>query len=136
MLNKVIIVTILLLSTASVAQASGITRDKAILAIIGEGEGEPYQGKLALAYAIINRGTLKGVYGLHAPRVIKHKYSDKVYADCAKAWDYAVSHPTSDITKGASHWEGTAFKTPYWARNAVVTLTVGHQRFYSLPEDV
>lgn len=100
------------------------------LAIIGEAEGESYQGKLAVAYAIINRGNLQGVYGLNAPRVKGRKYSDKTYKEALKAYKQALNNPSKDITHGATHWEGTAFKTPYWAKSMTETVTIGKQRFY------
>ena len=135
----IINVTILLLLMAGFAIASPINNTDAVKAIIGEAEGEPYQGKVALAYALINRGTLKGVYGHNA--VIQSKdgrlyrkngrlISEKVQRDALKAWHYAKANPSKDITLGADHWEGTAFKKPYWANGMTETITIGNQRFY------
>ncbi len=107
-----------------------VTQERIVNAIIGEAEGESYQGKLAVAYAIINRGTLKGVYGEHAPRVTGHKYSQSVYNEALMAYKKAFKEPSKDITYGATHWEGTAFKKPVWANEMVMTVQIGHQRFY------
>lgn len=101
---------------------------KEVLCVIGEAEGEGYSGMLAVSEAIRNRGTLKGVYGCNAPRVRKHAYGDKVLNTAIKAWK--DSEGSSDITNGATHWEGTAFKTPYWAKGMILTATIGNQRFY------
>lgn len=109
------------------AMASTIPDSKAILAIIGEAEGEGYQGMLAVACALRNRGTLKGVYGLTAPRVRLHRYSQVTYELSTRAWQESANY---DITHGATHWEGTAFRKPYWSKGMVCTLTVGGQRFY------
>lgn len=107
--------------------ADEIPDDLAVRAIIGEAEGEPYQGKVAVAEVIRRRGSLKGVYGLKAPRVVKKLYSQKTYDECARAWDESVN---TNYSQSATHWEGTAFPSPYWAKNMIVTVTIGGQRFY------
>jgi hypothetical protein len=107
--------------------AAEIPQDKAVLAIIGEAEGEGYKGMLAVAGAIRNRGSLKGVYGLNAPRVVKHRYSLATYKLAQQAWQESAF---SDITGGATHWEGTKFKTPYWANGMIKTVVIGNQAFY------
>lgn len=102
-----------------------------IKAVIGEAEGESIEGKTAVACAINNRSSLKGVYGLHAPRVRHHLYSEKVYLDSA----YAVEKSHDPVyclalINGAQYWEGTAFPEPIWAKSMVMTAEIGHQRFY------
>jgi len=100
----------------------------AILAIIGEGENQGYTGMLALAGAIRNRGTLKGVYGIKAPRVVKQKYSKATYRMAQKAWAQSLK---VDITKGADHWENIkAFGNPYWAHSMVETFRHKDHVFY------
>jgi hypothetical protein len=121
------LMTVILLSVAS---ADEIPKTKFVDAIIGEAEGEPYQGKLAVACAIRNRGTLQGVYGVNAPRVRQHKYSTKVFVDSVRAYEESAHPESCEFIDGASFWEGTSFKTPYWAKNMVVTATIGRQRFY------
>ena len=68
-----------------------------VRAVLGEAEGEGYQGMLAVACAIRNRGTLKGVYGLFAKRV----YSTRSIALAEKAW---AASRILDVTKGATGW--------------------------------
>ena len=102
------------------ASAFSITDERAILAIIGEGENQGYTGMLALAGAIRNRGTLRGVFGVNAPRVVKHKYSNDTYRMAKKAWAESLR---VDITKGADHWENIkAFGKPYWANSMIETF--------------
>jgi spore germination cell wall hydrolase CwlJ-like protein len=101
--------------------------DKEVLCIIGEAEGEGYIGMLAVGEAIRNRGTLKGVYGCKAPRVVGRKYSNATLKIATKAW---LDSKNTNTVKGATHWEGTAFKVPYWAKSMKVTATIGRQRFY------
>lgn len=107
--------------------ATSIPDDQAILAIIGEAEGEPYKGKVAVAEVIRRRGSLKGVYGIRAKRVVEHLYSQKTYEDCRRAW---IESASTNYSLGATHWEGTAFPVPYWAKTMTVTVIIGHQRFY------
>lgn len=106
------------------------TRD-AVHAIIGEAENQGYVGMLAVACAIRNRGTLKGVYGLHAKRVVNHKYSVKTEDMAIKAWAEANIH---DITKGATGW-GNAddldqFAQCKWWRNCSITFMYKDHWFY------
>lgn len=103
------------------------TDNQYVNAIIGEAEGEGYQGMLGVACAIRNRHTLHGVYGLHAKRVIQHKYSVMTYNLAVKAWYESALH---DVTNGAQYWEGTKFKKPYWAYSMRETVKIGNQIFY------
>jgi len=107
-----------------------IPKTRAVNAIIGEAEGEGYAGMLAVACAIRNRGTLKGVYGEKAVRVLKRKYSASVFVHAVKAWEESANPDNCTQIDGATHWEGTAFKTPYWASSMILTATIGNQRFY------
>ena len=112
----------------SMVKAEEIPDEKAIMCVIGEAEGEGYEGMLAVAEAIRNQGTLQGVYGCNAPRIKKGMYSNKIFNMARAVWISSAGH--GDITKGATHWEGTSFKTPYWAKDMIVTATIGRQRFY------
>ena len=116
---------VLFVSSCQVAHASEINEDQAVRAIIGEASGEGLEGMRCVASAIRNRGTLKGVYGLHAKHV--NKQPKWVWKLARKAWKESA---TQDFACGASYWEGTAFKTPYWAKDMVVVKTVKNQRFY------
>lgn len=116
-----------LMTGCAAASERPYTDKQAILAIIGEAEGEGITGMTAVACAIRNRGTLQGVYGLHAPRIKQHQYTDSIYKIAVKAWEQSAYN---DITHGATHWEGTKFKVPYWAKHMRVTATIGSQRFY------
>lgn len=119
----------------STAWASGsnkpIPDTRAINAIIGEAEGEGAVGMEAVACAIRNRGSLNGVYGEKAPRVIKRLYSDKIYILAKSAWVVSENASRCDnLIHGATHWEGTAFRTPYWAKSMSLVAIVRNQRFY------
>lgn len=112
-------------------KAHAYTQDEAVRAVIGEAEGEPQEGKEAVACAIHNRGTLKGVYGLHALRVINKEYSRKTWENAVVAVEMAEDQEYCEsLIHGAQYWEGTAFPVPYWARGMKVTAIIGHQRFF------
>lgn len=123
----VCILVAFLLMCAFARGCHAYTDQEAIKAVIGEAEGEGFKGMLAVAGAIRNRGTLKGVYGLHAQRVLTHKYSKMTYKQATRAWNDSKH---MDISKGAKYWEGTRFPLPYWAKNMTVTAIIGNQRFF------
>ena len=109
------------------APAQAYTEKQAIKAIIGEAENQGKEGMLAVACAIRNRGTLKGVYGLNAPRVRNHLYTARIYAQAAQAW---ADSAQTDITHGATAWENIlAFGKPYWYDQFEVTVKIGSQEF-------
>lgn len=102
-----------------------IKESDAIRAIIGEASGEGKDGMRAVASAIRNRGTLKGVYGLHAKHV--NREPKWVWAMAKRAWADSKEY---DYANQATHWEGTAFKVPYWAKSMKMVKQVGNQKFY------
>lgn len=102
-----------------------------IRAIIGEAEAEGYKGMLAVADAIRNRGTLHGVYGLHARRVRLHLYSQHTLKLATRAW---ISSRSLDVTRGASGWGSASdlriFATKRWWSSMVITVHIGNHWFY------
>lgn len=120
-----LILLILNLSFPIYAKDIPFTDENCIRACIGEASGEGYQGLLAVACAIRNRGTLKGVYGVNAKHVDKEP--KWVWDRARKAWEESAN---KDITNGATHWESTNFKVPYWAKNMEITLKLGKHIFY------
>lgn len=100
----------------------------AILSVIGEAENQGFEGMLAVSHAIRNRGTLKGVFGLAAPRVKQHKYTEITYKQARKAW--MDSAHTPDITNGATNWENESnFGIPYWAHDMKMVAVIGDHVF-------
>lgn len=81
---------------------------------------------LAVACAIRNRGTLKGVFGSRAKHV--DKQPKWVFDRARKAWAESAN---KDITGGANHWENVkAFGKPYWADSMTKTVLVKDHQFY------
>lgn len=125
---RVGMITAALLLMCSCAQAF-VPSERAVNAILGEAEGEGYAGMYAVACAIRNRGTLKGVYGERAPRVVGGKIERSVRVMAERAW--AESERGRDVTGGATHWENVrAFGWPDWAKGARVTLRLGQHVFF------
>jgi hypothetical protein len=113
------------------AYAERIPKERAVNAIIGEAEGEGYRGMLAVACAIRNRGSLRGVYGERSKRVVNHLYDDDTKRMAYGAWFVSQDDGLcEELIHGATHWEGTSFKTPWWAEHKQVTAVIGNQRFY------
>ncbi len=122
------IVGLVLFGSCRVCHAESISTYRAVNAIIGEAENQGYEGMLAVACAIRNRGTLKGVYGEKAPRVVHHKYSKHTLDLAIKAWAEATIH---DITNGATHWENiNAFGCPSWVKACVEVFRYKDHVFY------
>jgi hypothetical protein len=127
---RLITALVLVCAMGGVAMAGNMPKERVVNAIIGEAEGEPYQGKLAVACSIRNRGTLKGVYGEKSPRVKQHRYSPKVFVDAVRAYEESANPDNCSFIDGAQYWEGTKFPVPYWAKDMKITAVIGHQRFY------
>jgi hypothetical protein len=108
------------------AAPAEISNDKAVRAIVGEAANQGRCGMLAVAGAIRNRGTLRGVYGVKNP--IADKQPAYVWQRAREAWAMSA---TNDITRGATHWENTkAFGKPYWASSLTITTNIGCHTFY------
>lgn len=105
--------------------AAPISDTQAVRAIVGEAANQGRVGMLAVAGAIRNRGTLKGVYGVKNPSV--DKQPAWVFERARTAW---ASSATNDITHGATHWENfAAFGKPRWAGAMTVTTNIGAHTF-------
>ena len=123
-----ILLAALLIIFCPKVHADEIPEERAIAAIIGEAENQDLYGMEAVACAIRNRGTLKGVYGEHAPRVRHHLYSAEIYKLAKVAW---MLSKDEDITGGATHWENVkAFGLPCWAKSCTETFRYKDHIFY------
>ena len=81
-------------STMECPADSGMDADKAIHAIVNEA-GASYAEMRAVAWAIANRGTFNGVYGLKHP----FKPSEMGLERAQRAW-----YEVADDNHGADHW--------------------------------
>jgi len=105
-----LIIFLLLASTAS-ASIPELNSENAVNAIIGEAEAEPMAGKIAVAEVIRRRGSLRGIYGIHSPRV--RMASPAVRKDCELAW----AKKGTNLSRGATVW-GSASDVAKWKARA------------------
>jgi len=105
----------------SEADAAEISEQEAIGCILGEARGEGYQGMLAVAEAMRNRGRIKGVDGCFYIPVER----DPVL-QAHKAWKESKN---SNITNGADHWHAD-YINPWWAKYGIKTAKIGKHIFY------
>lgn len=91
---------------ALTAFAYEIPKEKAIDCIIGEAEGELFDGMRAVSLALRNRGTTSGVYGCTSDRVKNHLYSSKTFVQAVKAWEETrgINCTRADETQCANSW--------------------------------
>jgi hypothetical protein len=123
-----ILIWLLIIYTVSAAFAWGnpIRECDATRAIVGEAANQGERGMLAVACAVRNRGSLRGVYGFKNP--MADKQPAWVWKQAKMAWRKSAS---VDITKGATHWENVkAFGEPAWARKMKKTVTINDHTFY------
>jgi spore germination cell wall hydrolase CwlJ-like protein len=127
MRRTIMLLIVIFCYIGNIGYAEEITIEQCTKAVMGEARGESYNGQVCLAEALYRRGTLKGVYGYTA----KFKYTEKVRQKAELA---CYEGKTSTRVPGATHWEGTAFKAPYWVKSMEEVATVGNQRFYRVKE--
>lgn len=120
MFPKAIVFGILLLV---VTPAYALDAKTAVRCLMGEARGESFECQVATAEVIRRRNSTQGIYGCKA----EFKEPAWVWDRAKKAW--AASEST-DLSKGATHFESTSFKTPYWASNMVLVARVGKHNFY------
>lgn len=100
---------------------------KAQRAIIGESANQGLKGMIAVAEVIRRRGNLKGLYGLKRDSFISGQ-PKWVHEMAKKAWEESA---TSNITKGATHFENTKdFGRPKWAKGMKKTVTIKDHDFF------
>lgn len=107
--------------------ARAFTTDEAVKAIVGEAANQGYEGMYAVACAIRNRGTLRGVLGRFGS--VASKQRPGIWELARRAW--AASEAGPDVTHGATHWENVkAFGMPCWAKSMTVTVVVRDHTFF------
>ena len=131
LLKPLIVFAALSSCTPAPAAVVRYTDSKAIAAIIGEAENQSLDGMIAVGEVIRNRGSLKGIYGVSAPRVVKKLYSADTLMKATKAWQMSK---TSNLTDGADGWGNASdiriFKTQKWFKKCHVTKKIGDHYFW------
>lgn len=122
-----------------------------IVAVFQEAEGEPYEGKVAVAEVILRRtarkymsdGTVAGTVlkkyqfsGMNSDsanriRSFQLETSVPVVNDCVRAWMEAQRG--SNYAPGCLHYYNPSLCSPSWAKDATVVAEIGRHRFVTLP---
>ena len=133
MFKSLIIALFLTITISGCVYASSVklTDKTAVLAIIGEAESESQIGRIALAEVIRKRGSLKGIYGINAPRVKAHRYSDNTFLLAKAAW---FDSRYTNYSKNADGWGNSSdiikFKKQGWFKNCVIVAHIGNHYFW------
>ena len=99
-MKKIVLFCILSTFLAFPAEAA-IDDNQAIKALIGEAGGQQDDELLAHAYALKNRGTLKGVYGLYATHTPKP--TEEQWQKVSRAW-WIARLDEYDPMEGRTEW--------------------------------
>ena len=114
----------------ALASEARYTDEQAIKAVLGEARGEGFDGMYAVACAIRNRGTLKGVYGATASM---EEIGPELYQQASRAW--FNSEYGGDPTLGATHWHNVEREGEnYWTRKLTRTYKVHSHTFFKEPQ--
>ena len=108
-----------------------------------EAEGEPFQGKVGVAYVAVNRSEQWGqplTQVIMAPnqfggwRRVKRleRLAPQTWRACRRAATIAMTHTASDPTFGAVHVlsDRDLMTPPAWVRMVHRTAKIGRQTFY------
>jgi len=113
-----------LLVAGSLHAAPALTDQNAVKALIGEAGNQSDQTLLAVAGAIRNRGTLRGVYGVHNPVVVQA--SARLWARAARAWAQSAT-----VRLTAAKFFGSPADAPYFRKRHFKPVgTAGTITFY------
>lgn len=100
------LILLFIVMVSGCAHAKEIPKEIAVYCIIGEAEGEGDDGMMAVAMALRNRGTTKGVYGCTSKRVKERLYSSETLVQAVKAWEESrgLNCTWADETQCANSW--------------------------------
>ena len=119
------------------AHADDIPEEDAIRALIGEAGGQGDEELLAHAYALRNRGTLRGVYGAHATHTPNP--TPEQWQRVSGAWWTSLLNDDEDPVDGRTEWRSefdlklmaSKDRTPK-SQRLYDGLKVGETTFYRL----
>lgn len=123
-----ILITVIFCGCVNVANAE-ITEDELLKCVLGEARSQGIEEMQAIAEVIRRRDSKNGVYGCFVD--FSHEYPYMEAVGIIKVAKKAVhGSKTSNLSKGATHFEGTAFKKPYWANSMEEVTQIGETLFY------
>ena len=118
--------------------------------IWGEARGEPFEGKVAVAWVIINRSRMPGWWGedirsvctarwqfscwfdAQAERVRFVDERNEKFAACLDVAKRVMAGEIADPTGGADHYYADYIAAPKWARGRTPTAKIGRHLFFRL----
>lgn len=125
-IRSALVLTLAISALWTMPASADVSDQEGVACIIGEASNQGFDGLLAVADALQNRGTTKGVYGCKAKHV--NREPAYVWTMAKNAWQRAK---IIDVVGGASFWENTeAFGVPYWAKKMKKTIKIGCHTFY------
>ena len=119
--------------------------------VYGEARGEPFEGKLAVAFVIRNRAARPGWWGKDVESVCRRPYQfscwnagdpnrpaieavdlpDASFAECLVACIAALREPAApDPTQGATHYHAKGVM-PVWTQGKTPCARIGGHLFYN-----
>lgn len=125
------------------------------LVVWREARAEPYLGKLAVAYSILNRVARPSWWGRTLLEVVTKKWQyssmtdpndrqlttwptsyDSVWTECLTAAQHALEASEPNPAIGADSYYAVSIKAPNWATAETFVVQIGAHRFYNLDRDV
>lgn len=124
----ILIVAIWLCITVSKSHAS-MTEGDIIRCTLGEARSQSKKEMQAVAEVIRRRDSERGIYGCKVDfkHEIPYMRARGILSDAREA---VRASKWSNITRGATHFEGVKFKVPYWAKSMEKLAHIGDTVFY------
>ena len=162
MIIAIIILVVAVIALRFTSEARMSTENDILLiakTIVGEGRGEPFEGKIGIAHVIMNRLHYKGWFGSTIPQVINkpsqfscwnkndvnrkiasnpEKYVDNdVWEECKVAARLVYNNKIADTTAGATHYMSnirfmhiSKAYNEHWVFNMTPVKVIGDHIFF------
>jgi len=106
-----------------------ITEERLLHCVLGEARSQGKNEMQAIAEVIRRRGSEKGVYGCSVD-FSKEKAYMRAVGKIKMAKKAVSGSLKSNLSNGATHFEGVKFKKPYWANSMKEVSKIGDTIFY------
>lgn len=110
-------------ANAKIIRKQNLNEEIAIRCIAGEARGESFRGMVAVAEVLRRRGSTRGVVGCKS----NFKSSKPIREKARKAWRRSR---TTNYSRGADHFDGSAFPRPKWSFKMKKVCVIGKQIFW------
>lgn len=130
------------------------------LTIWREASGESYEGRVAVAHAVLNRVAHPSWWGTNLTDVLVKRwqfssltapndpmlvrwprYGDPVFDECLEIANGVLTGEIDNpVPEADSYWSDTLSEPPFWATDKTIVAKIGHHTFHNLdgshPENV